>query len=164
MSMQQFSRRQKPRASSNLTHKLIVPNNNLCKGCGLCELACSLIHEGSCSPSLSRIHVLKDHERYRFRISVCLQCINPYCMKACPQGAIKVKEEAVIIVEETCTGCGLCVEACPFNSNHHIILRHPSKGVYVKCDLCSSREEGPLCISICPSKALTLKEIKAVKE
>jgi len=161
--LQYSSRRQKSDISSHLTRKLIVPNNNLCKGCGLCELACSLIHEGICSPSLSRIHVLKDHERYKFRISVCLQCSTPNCMEACPQESIKFKDGVVIIVEETCNGCGLCAEACPLNSNRQIIFYHPSRRVYVKCDLCSSREEA-ICVSVCPSGALTLKEIKAAEE
>lgn len=143
--------------------KIIVTNENLCKGCGLCELACSLIHEGRCNPSLSRVHVIKDHERYKFRLIICLQCAVPDCMLACPQDAIRVKEGVRVIVEELCTGCGLCAMACPFNSNRSIIFPHSTKGIYVKCELCFWRKDGTACSEVCPTGALTLKELKGEK-
>jgi Fe-S-cluster-containing hydrogenase component 2 len=144
--------------------KIIVTNKTLCRGCGLCELACSLVCEGSCNPSLSRIHVLKNHEQYVFRLFICPQCAVPYCMLPCPEGAIRVEGGVRVIVEELCTGCGLCAEACPFNQDQSVIFPHPRKEVYVKCDLCFWREEGPACIDVCPTRALTLKELKVVKK
>ena len=32
----------------------------LCHQCGICELSCSLYHEGVCSPSFSRISLLRN--------------------------------------------------------------------------------------------------------
>lgn len=133
-----------------------------CRGCGLCELVCSICHEGEARPKSSRIQVEKDRDNYQFRLSVCFQCEKPQCVPACPTGAIKVerKSGAKIIEKELCDNCGLCADACPFNSDGNIIFAHPSKELYVKCDLCFFRDSGPACIEICPTHALVLKEIK----
>lgn len=136
--------------------RAIAVNHKICKGCGLCELACSLLHEGECNPSLSRIHVLKDRENYRFKLRVCLQCRVARCREACPNGAIKMENGTYVIVEELCTGCGLCAEACPFNSESLVIFLHPSKAVCVKCDLCLGRNELS-CVGVCPTGALAFK-------
>lgn len=38
------------------------------------------------------------------------------CERVCPFDSIHVKEDGIAVVnEETCTGCGLCVSACPKN-------------------------------------------------
>jgi Fe-S-cluster-containing hydrogenase component 2 len=155
-------------ATESVTHSFLVRfinvDSRLCNGCGLCELACSLVKEGSCNPSLSRIHVAKDHERQEFKLTVCHQCVIPYCMSVCSQDAIKVKYGALVILEGQCTGCGLCGERCPFNSNQKIIFAHPLKSVYVKCDLCIERQDGPACVSVCPTGAISLKEKKSARE
>lgn len=133
-----------------------------CRGCGLCELVCSILHEGEANPNVSRIKVEKDRENYNFKPSVCLQCINPKCMHACPTDAIKVERKtgARIIDEELCINCDLCAEACPFNSDGNIIFQHPSNRVYVKCDMCFFRESGPACIDLCPTQAIVLKKVR----
>ncbi|MCD6444018.1 4Fe-4S dicluster domain-containing protein [Candidatus Bathyarchaeota archaeon] len=131
-----------------------------CRGCGLCELVCSTLHEGESRPSVSRIKVEKDRENYRFTPSVCVQCTVPKCLFACPTGAVKVDERtgARYIDEDLCTGCGLCAEACPFASEGTVIFMHPSKGVYVKCDLCRRRSGGPACVEVCPTHAIVINE------
>lgn len=133
-----------------------------CRGCGLCELVCSICHEGEARPNISRINVKKDRDNYQFKLSVCFQCKKPECVPACPTGAIIVERKtgAKIVDEELCNNCGLCAEACPFNADGHIIFPHPSKTLHVKCDLCFFRAGGPVCVEICPTRALVLKEIK----
>lgn len=133
-----------------------------CRGCGLCELVCSIDHEGEARPSISRIRVTKDRENYQFKLSVCRQCGKPQCAVACPTGAIQVdgRTGAKVIHGDLCDNCGLCAKACPFNSEGNIIFPNPSKKVHVKCDLCFSRERGPACIEICPTHALVFKENK----
>lgn len=137
---------------------LVVPNQ--CRGCGLCELVCPILHGDGARPSASRIKVFKDRESYTFRPLVCLQCLNPKCVEACPKGAIYVdnKTEAKVIDEKVCDGCGLCAEACPFKFEDAVIFKNPSKTTYLKCDLCYQREEGPGCVEFCPSQALVLRE------
>lgn len=137
---------------------LVAPSQ--CRGCGLCELICSILHGDGAHPSASRIKVLKNRESYTFKLLFCLQCLNPKCVEACPRGAIRVDEGtgAKVIEEEICDGCGLCAEACPFKFEDAVIFKHPSKRIYVKCDLCYQREEGPGCVEFCPSQALVLKE------
>lgn len=134
--------------------------SNQCRGCGLCELVCSILHGDGARPSASRIKVIKDREGYAFQLLVCLQCLNPRCVEACPNGAIRIDDKtgAKVIEERDCNGCGLCAEACPFRSENAVIFKHPSKGIYLKCDLCYWRNEGPGCMEFCPSRALILRE------
>ena len=50
-----------------------------CTGCGLCELACSFQHEKYFSPSLSRIGVLRNHQKGIFIPLNCTQCEESQC-------------------------------------------------------------------------------------
>lgn len=139
---------------------MLIPVPTRCRGCGLCELVCSILHSGEARPSASRIKIYRDRENYEFKPYVCIQCVNPRCIPVCPRKAISVDEEtgAKILDETLCDGCGLCAEACPFAVEDTVIFKHPSEKFYVKCDLCYLREEGPGCIEVCPTQALTLKE------
>ena len=38
------------------------------------------------------------------------------CVRACPTGAIEVKDKLATIVEESCTMCGACVSTCRFSA------------------------------------------------
>jgi len=136
---------------------IITLNPKVCRGCGLCELACSLTHENECNPSLSRIRVVKDRDNYKFELNLCLQCAVHRCKEACEKGAVKeMANGAYVIDEKLCVGCGSCAEACPFNSNGLVIFPHTSKGIYVKCDLCVGRSK-PACVEVCPTEALASK-------
>jgi len=121
-----------------------------CTGCRTCEMICSLKNEGVIAPSLSRIRVYCYPPGLDIP-TVCVQCLKAACVDACPQNAIMKDEELgiVIIDEKLCTGCGLCVEACPAKA----IAIHPTRKVAFKCQLCMG--EAP-CVEACPANALSL--------
>ncbi|MGQ4891342.1 MAG: 4Fe-4S dicluster domain-containing protein [Candidatus Njordarchaeia archaeon] len=116
-----------------------------CSGCRLCEIACSLKKEGIIWPEASRIRVFE----YLPGANVphlCVQCPDYPCVNACPTGALKVDEKtrAVLVIEEKCIQCGLCIEACPGD-----VPRIPmGKKSVVICDLCGG---DPACVRACQS-------------
>jgi len=64
------------------------------------------------APSMKRLG-----ENRRVAVIECAERIpcNP-CEAACPHGAIKIGEDITnlpILIEGKCTGCGLCIAACP---------------------------------------------------
>ena len=129
----------------------------LCRGCDVCTLACSLYHEGECNPSLARLSVRKDMALYEFHVQFCQHCDPAECMLACPVDAIQLDDRDVAIIDEDlCIQCEACRDACPFDA----IIYHEAQDRYLKCDLCSDREEGPLCVQVCPVGALTLAALR----
>lgn len=120
---------------------LITPDK--CSGCRLCEITCSLEHEGIIWPEASRIRV------FEFLPGVdvphtCVQCPDYPCVNTCPVNALSVDEKtgAVLVEEEKCTECGACITACPGK-----VPRIPTdKGSVVICDLCGGE---PKCVEIC---------------
>lgn len=132
----------------------LVVHPELCRDCQACTLACSLYHEGECNLHLARLRVLKDMERYRFQIIVCRHCVEPHCLAACPNGALRLDERGVpTIVREDCLLCGACQAACPYAA----LFYDARTGFYIKCDLCSGRAEGPVCVQVCPVAAITVE-------
>lgn len=137
----------------------IVHNPEPCTGCGLCDLMCSLYHEGEQGQALSRGELVGDRIAAEYTFNVCWQCPSPAeCHEACP-----LKDEALLIDEATgttyidpdvCNMCGECTEACPLDPPR--IKLHPTKSISFKCDLCRGRAEGPICIEYCNFDALTL--------
>lgn len=124
--------------------ELIFMDYHKCVGCGTCEMVCSLVHEGKCSPALSRIRVVRQQVEGRNVPVTCAFCENAPCAAVCPSGAI-VKNKAsgmVSIREQLCIGCHQCVQACPFGHMNF----NSGKGVAFKCDLCGG---DPQCVKFC---------------
>ena len=143
---------------------VIGVDESLCLTCRECEVSCSLYHEDECNPSLSRINILFDDFVPGLpSITVCKQCDWPACYYACasrwdePAMSIDEKSGARYIDSEKCRGCGACMRACPLTPERAVISfkKVGNKRVYFKCDLCYDRPEGPVCVEICPGKALT---------
>jgi len=126
----------------------IIPER--CTGCQSCEMVCSLSHEDSCSPSLSRIRVKKWEEISVFMPVVCQHCEKPPCMDICPTLARKRDPEtnAVVTDEKRCVGCKSCVYACPYSAP----AIHPTTKRTMTCDLCKGK---PLCTQVCTVGALS---------
>lgn len=76
----------------------------------------------------------------------------PWCLLACPTDAFHVDEAAgaKVIEEEKCSGCMLCMTACPATPKR--IRYNAGKKVCLKCDLCGG---DPQCVKFCPTGALT---------
>jgi carbon-monoxide dehydrogenase iron sulfur subunit len=142
---------------------VIVADRELCLTCRECEVACSLYHEGECNPNLSRIGIeFDDFVPGLPDIVVCKQCDWPACYYACAarwdDAAISIDAAtgARYIDPEKCRGCADCVRACPLMPESPVIgvKKVGRKRIYLKCDLCYDRPEGPLCVEICPGEAL----------
>ena len=147
--------------------KYLVYDSRGCAGCLGCMLACSLVHDGATSLSLSRIHVhravLKVYPT-DIQFNVCRQCPIPLCVESCPTGACHVSAEngnVRMIDEAKCIGCQTCLKSCL--QQPRIIVWNPGKKKCTKCDMCANtpyynKKGGPdgaqACVEACPANSL----------
>jgi molybdopterin-containing oxidoreductase family iron-sulfur binding subunit len=106
----------------------------------------------------------------------CLQCQNPPCVNVCPVAAtFSTPEGTVLIDQDRCIGCRICMAACPYDrrffnwgtppaplearladySPEHQV---PAKrGTVMKCDFCPDMARAgtlPYCVQGCPNRAI----------
>ncbi|RLB27394.1 MAG: 4Fe-4S dicluster domain-containing protein, partial [Deltaproteobacteria bacterium] len=120
-----------------------------CTGCRLCELVCSVVHQGVSNPSRSRIKVVKWEAEGLYIPMTCQQCQDAPCMNVCPVKAI-TRDEALDYVKvdyDICIGCRACVSACPFGAMSFDVV----DSQVIKCDLCDGE---PQCVRFCEVQAL----------
>jgi len=136
-----------------MAKKIMITDPEKCTGCRLCEIVCSVKHNGVSNPTLARIHVVKwDNEGFYLPMR-CQQCQDAPCLAICPKGAIYRDPEldSVRIDHELCIGCKMCVQACPFGA----MGWNPERGRVFKCDLCHG---DPQCVRFCDMKAVDYVE------
>jgi len=154
---------------------ILLIDESKCIRCDNCEKACAQTHGGhsrldrEAGPTFASIHVPTS----------CRHCIDPHCMKDCPPNALHRAANGEIAIANTCIGCGNCVENCPFGVIHLASTEPVEKPNFlswllfgnsrkpeehadgagkgskhaVKCDMCSSLDGGPACVSACPTGA-----------
>lgn len=122
-----------------------------CTGCRACETACSFYYTAQYNPALSRIQVVSQQGICLSVPSLCVQCDNAPCAAGCPEDALYHEDTlgTIVLREEDCTGCGLCVEACPYRAMHF----DEARSVAYKCELCGG---DPQCVKVCAPGALRL--------
>ena len=129
-----------------------------CIGCASCELFCALTHDGVTGPCHGGIKLeLGPLSTLHNRVYVCEHCQDHPCYEACPKKdeAMCVDENGTVYInEEACIGCGKCARACKLTPSR--ITMDKKNRVAHKCDLCRTREGGPVCIQRCPVVALGL--------
>ena len=100
--------------------------------------------------------------RWLFTRQACMHCTDAGCVKVCPNGSLYHHELGFVAYnKDTCTGCGYCIDACPFDvprSTHNIITGIAKMD---KCTFCTTQgldriAEGwePACVKTCPTGAL----------
>jgi protein NrfC len=146
-----------------------------CQGCVSCMLACSLVNEGVENLSFSRIQIIQnsfDKWPDDLTIEQCRQCVDPACVKICPEKALQIDtrfgnvRRVVELVK--CIGCGSCIDACPFTPSRPVLVPDENyDGDYKarKCGLCAEapfhwdpKGGGPkgkqACVEVCPVGAI----------
>lgn len=146
----------------NGTQTMLI-NMDRCVRCDDCVRACAETHDGN--PRFIRHG--KTFQNWMVA-NACMHCADPVCMIGCPTGAIHrtVAGGSVVINDDTCIGCQICANSCPYSNirmasirgddgqfvldkqNHNPILKA------TKCDLCSDQITGPACAYACPHDAL----------
>ena len=162
---------QQQKVSYPLSTKYLVYDSRNCAGCISCMLACSLVHEGATSLTLSRIQVHRavlDTYPKDIIHNICRQCPVPLCVNGCPTGACHVSAEngnVRMIDEAKCIGCRTCLNSCP--QLPHRIIWDQEKKKCTKCDLCVNtpyynKKGGPggsqACVDACPASSLKVVE------
>lgn len=121
-------------------------DHDSCWGCRACEVACK--QENRASYNLKLISVLENRPavadsepEFSFFVNVCRHCETPDCADACPENAIVKREDGLVVLDdELCSGCGICVEACPYDA----IAFDTGKNKAMKCNLCHHRVKSRL--------------------
>jgi carbon-monoxide dehydrogenase iron sulfur subunit len=145
--------------------KKIFFKEDVCMGCGLCEVYCLVQHSSSKDVikaykreyprPLSRVKVEVDQPS-AFAVQ-CQHCKDPPCVTACLSGAMHIDEETGLVMHdaEKCIGCWTCIMVCPYGAIRMNVTKE--KGI-VKCDLCPGLDI-PACVNSCPNKALVYREV-----
>lgn len=141
-----------------------------CTRCDDCVTACAATHDNNPrfirqGPEAGGVMVA----------SACMHCVDPVCMIGCPTGAIYREnvDGLVGIDADTCIGCSICANSCPYGTIQMVAL-HDEEGLPVvtedtgapirratKCDLCIGQPGGPACVNACPHDALVRTDMRA---
>jgi carbon-monoxide dehydrogenase iron sulfur subunit len=137
----------------------VYANEDVCMGCGLCEVYCALAHSTSQDPikafkrerprPVARIRV--ERTNGLFLPVQCRHCPDSPCVYACLTGAMYKDPDsgAVAVDPDKCSSCWTCLMVCPYGA----ITRDADRGIVAKCDLCPGRDV-PACVANCPNEAL----------
>lgn len=130
-------------------------NAKKCAGCRLCEMACSFKHHTEFSPGLSNILIHCIEDMADCTPLNCIQCENRYCVKACRFDALSIDEKtgAVIVDQEKCKKCKLCIKACVHKGVR--LIKKDNKPQISICDLCGG---DPECVKVCREQAIAYVE------
>jgi len=133
--------------------KIVTVDLNRCVGCRNCEWACAFSRAGDFKREDANI-IPHTYPEDRFVATLtCVHCERPICVSVCPTRALTrdLRTNAVIVEENRCMGCQICMQVCPFGN----IYLDPGTRIVHKCNLC---EGDPQCIGFCMTKALDFVE------
>jgi tetrathionate reductase subunit B len=164
-----------------MAKKVFVIDIARCNGCHNCQIVCKDEHVANDwspiakpQPDIGQFW-LELTERVRgtvpkvkvaYRPHMCMHCDDAPCIAACPvEGAAYQREDGLVILDSVkCTGCRLCVEACPYDA----IFFNEDLNLAQKCTGCAHLlDDGwaePRCADACPTNALRLMEEDEAKE
>ncbi len=161
----------------------MVIDMRLCDNCKKCTEACQTAHHLPKTFEWIKVHEMTTTagQKY-FMPRPCMQCENPPCLRVCPVGATFRNSEGVVLVDQDrCIGCRMCMAACPFGARYFNDADPPKgahpfsrptpefpvpqqKGTVGKCMFCvHNTGEGklPACVEACSMYALYIGDLVA---
>jgi len=143
-----------------------------CGGCYQCQIACKDEHCGNDwtpyakpQPEIGQFWgKLNEYERgetphvkVAYVFVPCQHCVDAPCIKACPvEGALYSRDDGLVIIDpKKCTGCQLCIDACPYEC----IFYNAQLNIAQKCTGCAHLVDrhalfAGRCADACPHLAI----------
>lgn len=161
--------------------KSFVIDLSICNGCYCCQIACKDEHAGNDwtpyakpQPDTGQFWIgITEAVRgtvpkviVSYLPKMCMHCEDAPCMNECRvEGAIYKRDDGLVIIDpEKCTGCKLCMDACPFRA----IYFNDTLNIAQKCTGCAHLlDDGwnePRCVDACPTGALKFGEASSLKD
>ncbi len=141
-----------------------------CNGCWRCYTACKKINDlpdfnssDEFPPPLTpetwlTYVILKQDRGWQWRMTTCMHCKEAACVEICPSGAVRYHELGFVQRNpDICSGCGYCIEVCPFDIPRLRKNTFTGAAVMDKCHFCQElvfQGEVPACVKSCPRDAL----------
>jgi formate dehydrogenase iron-sulfur subunit len=140
-----------------MTRMAFLLDTDRCVGCEACVVACKAGRELADGQAYSHVrdvvvgampdlHGAFVHQR-------CFHCAEAPCVAVCPTGALSKQDGLTAVDPDRCSGCGYCVDACPF------AIPKLVGGRVSKCTGCLDLAQdgrAPWCVETCPSRALEI--------
>lgn len=136
-------------------------NADDCINCKACEIACK--NENQTPTGIQWRKVKKAAPELYLSIS-CNHCDSPECFRVCQERAFTKRKDGIVQIDENlCTGCQLCVSACPY----HAPQFNPETRKVSKCQMCYPRQDNgmaPACVEACTTGALNLVDLNTFED
>jgi Fe-S-cluster-containing hydrogenase component 2 len=130
---------------------LMVIDPRMCTECQECINACKKEHGISRAKKTSTLPIF------------CLHC-HPEkapCARICPTSTIKEEDGTLVVDENTCILCRLCMIACPLG----MLLIDDKKKSMQKCTLCMDSDRIiPACVEACKNNVLKIFSIEELED
>ncbi len=138
-----------------------------CSGCRACQVMCKDVHDLPVGELYRNVRTFEQGDYpnpgyYHYSWS-CNHCETPACMLNCPEKAIYVADDGTVQIDaDACTGCKICVTACPYG----VPTYRASTSVVGKCDTCKAwRDKGEraACVDACTMRCLDFGDLDELK-
>jgi tetrathionate reductase subunit B len=146
------------------THYVMLADTTRCIDCKACVVACRAEWEtpmGHSRDWVKQVELTRDDGSPDVMLfpGRCQHCDDAPCVEACPSGASFKRDDGMVLVDdEICSGCELCVPACPYEAR----WLNPQTNTISKCTFCQPRiDQGlaPACVQTCVGRALIFGDI-----
>ena len=155
-----------------------------CDGCGECTKGCQTMHHLPEGQEWIKVYTVTGAGGQTTSLPVlCQMCERAPCVQVCPVAAtFKEPDGVVLIDQEVCIGCRMCMAACPYgvrtfnwqkpaalpsgvaDSASPLFTAPQRQGTVGKCDSCAHRlREGdfPACVTSCSMEAIYVGDLVA---
>jgi tetrathionate reductase subunit B len=155
----------KPGQPGYIPHWVMLADTTRCINCKACEVACRAEWETPLGHSRDWVHEVEylngetGHPEVQLFPGRCQHCDDAPCVEACPSGASYKRADGIVLVDdEACSGCELCVPACPYDAR----FLNPVTNKITKCTFCAPRIDkglSPACVQTCVGHALIFGDV-----